>query len=176
MGESAVHLMALYQSQETKLSHRGLTKKEEVSMTSLRNRMLVTAALALAAISASAVPASAQSVCTGSFTLPHEVRWQAGTLPAGDYTFTMDSVAGPARITLRGPNGSAFVSAVVADKDDRGGQSRLTIVGRGSKAFVHDLYLAPIGRRLKYSVPKAPKEELLAQGPVTTEHILVAMK
>lgn len=145
-------------------------------MTSLRNRMLVTSALALAAICASAVPASAQAVCTGSFTLPHEVRWQAGTLPAGDYTFRMDSAVAPARITLKGPNGSAFVSAVVADKDARGGQSGLTIVRRGSKAFVHDLYLAPIGLRLKYSVPKAPKEELLAQGPVTTEHILVALR
>lgn len=168
--------MALYQSQETKVSHRGLIEKEEVSMTSLRNRMLVTAALALAATCASAVPASSQSVCAGGFTLPNEVRWQGGTLPAGDYTFRMDSAAAPARITLKGPNGSAFVSAIVADKDARGGQSSLTIVRRGNKAFVHDMYLASIGLRLQYHVPKASKQELIAQVPVTTEHILVAMK
>ena len=145
-------------------------------MTSLRNRMLVTAALALAAICASAVPASAQAVYAGSFTLPHEVRWQGGTLPAGDYTFRMDSKAAPAWIKLTGPNGSKFVSAIVADKDDRGGQSSLTIVRRGSKAFVHNLYLAQIGLRLKYNVPKASNGELIAEGPVTTERILVAMK
>ena len=168
--------MALYQSQETKISHRGLTEKEEVSMTSLRNRMLVTAALALAAICASAVPASAQSASAGSFTLPNDVRWQGATLPAGDYTFRMDSVATPNRIILDGPNGYESVSAIVADKDARGGKSSLTIVRHGSRAFVHDLYLAKIGLRLQYHVPKAPKEKQLAQGPVTTEHILVAMK
>lgn len=176
MGESAVHLMALYQSQETKVSHRGLIEKDEVSMTSLRNRMLAIAALALAAICASAVPASAQAAYAGTFTLPHEVRWQGGTFPAGNYTFRMDSAAAPASITLKGPDGSAFVSAIVADQDARGGQSSLTIVRRGSKAFVHDLYLAPIGRRLQYSVPKAPKEELLARATATTEHILVALR
>ena len=143
-------------------------------MTSLRNRMLVTAALALAAICASAVPASAQAVYAGSFSLPREVRWQGGTLPAGNYTFRMDSVA-TARLTLKGPNGPAFVHAIVADKADRGRQSSLTIVRRGSKAFVHDMYLAQIGLRLQYHVPKATKGELIAQGP-ETERILVAMK
>ena len=145
-------------------------------MTSLRNRMLVTAALALAAICASAVPASAQAAYAGSFTLPHEVRWQGGTFPAGAYTFRMDSVATPNLITLNGPNGYEFVSAIVADQDARGGQSSLTIERRGGKAFVRDLYLAQIGLRLQYHVPKAPKGELLALGPATTEHILVAMK
>ena len=144
-------------------------------MTSLHNRALVTAALALAAICASAVPASAQAVCAGSFTLPNEVRWQGGTLPAGEYTFRMDSVASPV-LTLKGPNGSVFVSALVADQAARGKQGSLTIVHRGSRAFVHDMYLAPIGLRLQYHVPKAPKEGLLAQRPVTTERILVAMK
>ena len=144
-------------------------------MTSLRNRMLVTAALALAAICAGTVPASAQAVCAGSFTLPNEVRWAGGTFPAGDYTLRMDSVASPV-ITLKGPNGYAFVSAIGRDQDARGKQSSLTIVRRGSKAFVRDMYLAPIGLRFQYQVPKAPKEGLLAQGPVTIEHILVAMK
>ena len=144
-------------------------------MTSLRNRMLVIAALALAAICASAVPASAQAVCAGSFTLPNEVRWQGWTFPAGDYTFRMDSVA-TARLTLKGPNGSAFVHAVVADKAAHGEQSTMTILRRGSRAVVHDLYLAQIGLRLEYRVPKATKGELIANGPATTESILIAMK
>ena len=145
-------------------------------MTSLRNRMLVIAALASAAICASAVPASAQGVCSGSFTLPNEVRWQGWTFPAGDYTFRMDSAAMPARIMLNGPKGYEFVSGVVADKDAGGGQSSLTIVHRGGRAFVRELYLASIGLRIHYGVPKASKEQLLARGPMTTERILVAMK
>lgn len=144
-------------------------------MTSLRNRMLAIAALALAALCASAVPASAQAVAAGSFTLPHEVRWQSWTFPAGDYTFRMDSVA-KGRITLHGPNGYSLVSALVANNSDRGEQSVLTVEHRDGRDFVRELYLASIGLRLQYQVPKAPKEELLAQGSATTERILVAMK
>lgn len=54
---------------------------------------------------------------------------------AGDYTFTMDSVAKPNRITLKGPNGSAFVSTIVEDQDARGKRSSLTIVRRGSRGL-----------------------------------------
>lgn len=144
-------------------------------MASLRNRMLLMAALALAAICASAVPASAQAVCAGGFTLPSDVRWQGWTFPAGNYTFRLDCLA-PRVITLKGPNGTAFVYPVVADQAAAGKQGSLTIVRRNGRAFVQDMYLAPIGVRLQYEIPKAPKEELLAEGPATVERILVAMK
>lgn len=144
-------------------------------MKSLRNRILAIATFALAAMCASAIPAAAQDVFRGSFTLPTEVRWQGATLPAGDYTFSMNSVATPARITLRGPNGGAFVSAIVADKDKISDRSALIIEHRGTMRVVRELYMAQIGLRLQYSVPKIPKEKLLAQGPATTEEVLVAM-
>ena len=145
-------------------------------MTSFRNRMLVIAAVALAAICASTVPAAGQGVIQGSFTLPCEVRWQAWTLPAGDYTFKMASMATPNIITLTGPNGSAFVPATVADKSDVSEQSSLTIEHRYGGAIVRELYLAQIGVRLRYNVHKAPKDVELAQGPVATEQVLVAMR
>jgi len=144
-------------------------------MKSFQNRMLTIAAVALAAISASAPRASAQAA-TGSFTLPNEVRWQASTLPAGDYTFRMDSAASPVRITLHGPNGYEFVFAMVADNNVSGERSSLTIEHREGSAFVRELRIAPLGLRLKYHIPKAPKEAELARGPVTIEEILVAMK
>ena len=144
-------------------------------MTSFQNRMLTIAAVALAAISASAPRAAAQAAA-GSFTLPSEVRWQASTLPAGDYTFRMDSGASPIRITLNGPNGYEFIFAMVADNSVSGEHSSLTIENRDGSSFVRELFLAPIGLRLKYHVPNSPKEAELARGPVTTEQILVAMK
>jgi hypothetical protein len=142
-------------------------------MTSLRVRMLAVAAVALTAVCASAVSASAQAV-KGSFTLPNEVRWQGNTLPAGDYTFEMKSTAVPSTITLNGPDGCAFIMALVANGDDSKGKSALIIERRGYHSFVRELYLAQIGVRLRYHVPKAPKDVELAQ--VTTETILVAMK
>jgi hypothetical protein len=144
-------------------------------MTSLRNRMLVIAAFALAAVCASATPAAAQGVYKGSFTLPHEVRWQNATLPAGDYTFELKSLDTPSLITLKGPNGSRFIPALVAN-NQASEQSMLVVEMRGSVAAVTELHLSGIGRTLRYAAPKAPKDVELAQGPVTREQVLVAMK
>jgi hypothetical protein len=144
-------------------------------MTSLRNRMLVIASFALAAIFASATPAAAQQAYKGSFTLAHEVRWQNVTLPAGDYTFEIKSVSVPSLITLKGPNGSSFIPALVAN-DRVSEQSMLVIETHGSISAVTELRLSSIGRTLRYAAPKAPKDVELAQGPVTREQVLVAMK
>jgi hypothetical protein len=144
-------------------------------MTSLRNRMLVVATLALAAIFASATPAAAQQIYKGSFTLTHEVRWQNATLPAGDYTFEIKSISVPSLITVKGPNGSSFIPALVAN-DKVIEQSMLVIETHGSISAVTELRLSNIGRSLRYAAPKAPKDVELAQGPVTREQVLVAMK
>ena len=143
-------------------------------MKSLPNRMLVIAGFALAAVFASAVPASAQLVCKGSFTLSHEVRWQNATLPAGDYTFEMQSLASPSRITLKGPNGYQFVTAMVANETNIG-QSMLIVENHSGRSTISELRLSAIGRTLRYAVPKAPKEAEVAQGPVTREQIIVAV-
>jgi len=144
-------------------------------MTSVRNRMPVIAALALTAVCTSATPATAQGVYNGSFTLPHEVRWQNATLPAGDYTFEMKSLEASSLIRLNGPKGSQFIPALVAD-EKVSEQSMLVIETRGSISAVTELRLSGIGRTLRYAVPKAPKDVELAQGPVTREQVLVAMK
>jgi hypothetical protein len=143
-------------------------------MKSLRYRMLVIAAFALAAVCVSAIPASAQSVCKGSFTLSHEVRWQNATLPAGNYTFVMQSLASPSRITLKGPNGYQYITALVADKTDSD-QSMLIVENRGRNSTIAELRLSSIGRSLRYAVPKAREQAEVAQGPVTREQILVAV-
>ena len=145
-------------------------------MKSLRCRMLVVSAVALAAVCTNAIPAFAQNAFQGSFTLPTEVRWQGATLPAGEYTFTMKSVTAPNLIVLDGPNGSSFVSAIVGDRDKISGPSVLIVEHRTGMSIVRELYMAQLGLRLRYAVPKAPKEAELAQAPVTTERILVAMK
>jgi hypothetical protein len=144
-------------------------------MTSLRNRMLVIATFALAAVCASATPAAAQGVYKGSFILPHEVRWQNATLPAGDYTFELKSLSVPSLITLNGPKGYQLIPALVANEKDSE-QSMLVIETRGSISAVTELHLSGIGRTLRYAAPKAPKDVELAQGPVTREQVLVAMK
>lgn len=144
-------------------------------MKSLRNRVLAIAALGIATICANASPATAQAMAfKGSFTLPNEVRWQGATLPAGDYTFSLKSASGPDLIQLQGPKGGSFVISLTASKDDVSDRSVMTIEHRAGMSIVRELYLAQIGLRLHYYVPKPAKDEQLAQGPVTTEQVLVA--
>ena len=144
-------------------------------MKSLRNRVLAIAALGIATICANASPATAQAMAfKGSFTLPNEVRWQGATLPAGDYTFSLKSASGPDLIQLQGPKGGSFVISLTASKDDVSDHSVMTIAHRAGMSIVRELYLAQLGLRLHYYVPKPAKDEQLAQGPVTTEQVLVA--
>jgi hypothetical protein len=95
-------------------------------------------------------------------------------LPAGDYTFDMKSLSTPSRIIVKGPDGSHFIAALVADEKP-GEDSMLVVENRATGSFVKELRLSSIGRTLRYAVPKAPKDVELAQGPATTEQILVAV-
>jgi hypothetical protein len=140
---------------------------------SLRNRALIIVAFALTAVFASAVPASAQVAVRGSFTLHHQMRWQNRMLPAGDYTFELKSLATPL-ITLRGPKGPQFITALVADEKPIS-QSMLVVENRGNESCVRELRLASIGRTLRYSVPKASKDVELARGRITREEIAIAV-
>jgi len=142
-------------------------------MKSLPIRTLLIVAFALSAVFANAVPASAQVAYQGSFTLPHPVRWQNAMLPAGNYTFEIRSLASP-RLVLRGPNGAQFINAVIADQKPVD-QSMLVVENYGTESCITELRLAPIGRSIRYSVPKTPKDIELAQGPVTREKITVAV-
>ncbi len=143
-------------------------------MKSLRNRMLFIAAFALAAVCASATPVSAQNAFQGSFTLPHEVQWQNATLPAGVYTFEMKSLNTPARILIHGPNGYQFITALVAD-EKTSERSMLLVQRQSGRSVVSELYLAEIGRCLRYAVPKAREDAELAKTPARTEQIVVAV-
>ena len=139
-----------------------------------RSRFLTLVAFGLLALGASANTASAQNRYAGKFTLPNEVRWQGRVMPAGDYTFSLASISMPAMLRLDGPDGAAFVPTSGISDAATNKKSSLTIEHRGGGRFVRELYLAELGVHLRYAVPKAPKETLLAQEPSTTESILIA--
>jgi hypothetical protein len=139
-----------------------------------RIRILAMAAIGLLAACVYAVPAQGIPAAQGKFTLPNEVRWQGTVLPAGDYSFSMESASLPAEILLRGPNGALFVMPTSRSEDRSAQQSSLTIVHRGEWGYVREMYLAPIGVHFTFSTPKVPKDQLLAQGPETTERVLIS--
>jgi hypothetical protein len=110
----------------------------------------------------------------GQFTLTSNVVWNGTELPAGKYDFTLDSRAMPAKILLHGPNGFMFVLTSAVSGQDRGESSSLTVEHRNGSRYISELYLADLGIDLRYRAPKLNEKEI-AQGPATTEHILVAM-
>ena len=137
-------------------------------------RILAIAALAFAAATVSATPASAQDVFKGSFTLRSDVRWGQASLPAGDYTFTLQSTAMPARIIVSGANGSQFVLTSSTDVKSIDAPSNLQIVRRNGESRVNQLYLADLHMILNYQERSKSKDKELAMGPVSTEQVLVA--
>jgi len=138
-------------------------------------RILAIAAIGFASICASVNPASAQNAFQGRFTLAHEIRWQSAVLPAGDYTFAMESTAMPCTMIVRGPNGATFELSSSTDKRTVEGPSVLILERRNGDFYVRELYMADRGLHVFYNVPKGPKsEKLLAQGPTSTERVLIA--
>ena len=136
-------------------------------------RMLAVAAFGLFAACVSEVPASAQDIFGGSFTLPQEVRWNKTVLPPGSYTFVFSTNPLPNRMIVTGPNGFVLdlSSAMSYRKTDQ--PSLLILEHRAGTSFVRELYLADLGLHLRYDVPKA-KNEKIAQGPSSTEQFLIA--
>ena len=129
-----------------------------------RIRILAIATLGVLIAGACVSPAAAQfgSAFKGNFTLPDKVSWQGKVLPAGEYSFSLQTAALPAQIVLRGPSGVQILLTCGRSIGGKSQQSALTIEWRGDSAYVRELYLAPIGVHFHYHVPKIPKEALLA--------------
>jgi hypothetical protein len=137
-------------------------------------RIFAIAAIGFGSICAFVNPASAQNI-QGGFTLSHEIRWQSAVLPAGDYTFAMESAAVPCKMIVRGPHGAAFELSSSIDRRTTEGPSVLILERRNGNSYVRELYMADRGLHVFYNVPKSPKsEKLLAQGPASTERVLIA--
>jgi hypothetical protein len=140
------------------------------------DRLFTMAAFGFLATCASAIPAAAQNKVLGSFTLSHEIRWQNANLPAGDYTFSMDSHSRMSPMIVTGPNGSVFELASVISESKAGGHSALILERRGGTFVVSEMDLTEAGLQIRYCVRDLPKnEQELAQGPASTEKVLIAM-
>jgi hypothetical protein len=129
----------------------------------------------LALVTFFAIPNRVQAapVFKGQFTLTSDVVWNGKELPAGNYEITMNSTAMPARILLLGPNGYMFVLTSAVSGKEQGETSNLTVERRNGTRYISSLYLADLGIELRYRTPKL-NEKMIAQGPLTVEHIAIA--
>jgi hypothetical protein len=134
--------------------------------------------LAIVALLATVVSAGLLSAedTIGTFTLPFEAKWGQAILPAGDYSFKLNTASYPSIATVRqGQRSAAFIMAnagLTRGKVD--GPSALIIVRRGRTGFVRALRLAEVGATLEYLPPKGERQ-MLAQGPVLIQRIAVSV-
>jgi hypothetical protein len=145
-------------------------------MKSLRNRILTLVAAGLMAVGFGASASQAQSIYKGSFTLDHDVRWQNARMPAGDYTFTVQSSTRSKPVLVTGPNGTVFQMPLVTAETKIADQSKLILEWRGDSLCVREMDLAEIGLNIRYTVPKATEnDKLLANAHTNSQEVLIAM-
>ena len=132
--------------------------------------------LAVLAVGLSAGVASAQKV-EGKFTLPFEARWGRAVLPAGDYTFNVETSTSPYIVMIRhNRNGVAYVMAdSVISRGDFSGSSALIAVRSGGKLRIRILRLREVGAIFGYYVPKAERQ-FIAQAPELLQRIPVSVQ
>ena len=145
-------------------------------MNTLRNRILTVVAVGLLSVGFSASASHAQSMYKGSFTLAHDVRWQNATLPAGDYTFSVQSTTRSKPVLVTGPAGSTFQLPLITSETTTSGPSKLILEWRGDNLCVREMDLNEIGLNIRWHMPKATdSDKLIAQAHTGTEQVLIAM-
>ena len=145
-------------------------------MNSLRSRILTLVGVGLLSIGFSASASQAQAIYKGSFTLDRDVRWQNATMPAGNYTFIVESTTRSKPVLVTGPAGTVFQIPIVTSQDKIGEKSVMKLEWRGDDLFVSEMDLAQVGLNIRYRVPKAAAgDELLAKAHTGTQEILIAM-
>ena len=120
--------------------------------------------------------ASAQEY-KGSFTLPFDTQWGKAILPAGDYSFKVDTAKAPFVAHVRGEQGSIMVLAQAISNPSRSEHSELVIASSRGKATVRALCLAEIGVVLSYG-KSHPQASALArhEEPVLYRRVSVTGK
>lgn len=136
-------------------------------------------ALFLLAASLSVGVASAQhdpAVYHGKLTLPFQALWGSTVLPAGDYTFTVQSTTLPSFVTIRQESRGTAPSMIMAQaisQRSSSDQSALIVVRSAGSGVVRSLRLAELGLEFQYAMPKGVR--LVAQGPELIERIRVSV-
>jgi len=114
------------------------------------------------------------SAFNGRFRLAEAVSWQGKILPAGEYTFSVSSVALPAKLIVRGRKATVVILASGRSDGSPVRDSALTIELHGDMRYVRQLSLNNPQMAFVYWVPSIPKNERTHQA-LTTNTELVAI-
>jgi len=96
---------------------------------------------------------NAQNAYQGKFTLPFETHWSGATLPAGDYTFALQSARYPYTLYIRGQATTAIVMAVGFDEKVASGHAQLNLVEIADAQNVQTFEEPELGLTFNFATP-----------------------
>ena len=130
-------------------------------------------ALGALALGLFALPGKAQS--TYQFTLPVAAHWGSVVLPAGDYSFTMQTSGVPYLLDVRGQGKQAFIMTAAADTRSYSGQNQLNLIKSGEDYFIGSLELPELGLTFIYGGAPAKRElrERMTRAPEAAQNVSI---
>lgn len=115
-------------------------------------------ALLMAALVLTSFPCAAQSYApakAGTFVLTTETHWGLATLPAGEYSFKVDTSSFP-MVVVQSVNGTtaALIFPESQSMPDQFAKSGLAIETKDGETYVKTLYVADVGLVFNYGLHK----------------------
>jgi uncharacterized membrane protein len=137
----------------------------------LRAAVLMAVALAL-----SASHAAAGSLLQGRFKLPTEAHWGLTVLPAGEYSFTVESVGSFPMVAVRAIDGkcAGMFQAQSISKAKDSGEPVLTLTREGGEMFVSSLAIGEMEVVLEYRIPKVAEAPTMGMSTQPSQPVVVA--
>jgi hypothetical protein len=117
-------------------------------------RILFKLALAVLALGILAGDGNATTAYQGKFTLPFEVYWAGSTLPAGDYTFEMESQGFPCTLYIRGQKANVIIRAIAADTGVLSRTAQLDLVDISDVHTIRTFEAPELGVTFMYFTPE----------------------
>src|SRR5579863_6568449 len=101
-----------------------------------------------------AIPANAQQLYKGTFTIPFETKWGHTVMEAGQYTITVEEAVGQKLLRIHGP-GELTMFATASSLDPVGDNGNLTFVSIDGLYTLKTFSAGAIGQSFIFPVPKA---------------------
>jgi hypothetical protein len=124
-----------------------------------------------------AVAGNAQTALHGKFQLTSAARWGKAVLPAGEYSFTIESSQKPVRIVIQSADGKTSAMQLAQSTSDASlGGNYLFITGSGADRTVRSMNLPSLGTSLIYQPLTTRERETLYSSASQTVPVQIAKK
>jgi hypothetical protein len=130
------------------------TSKEKGLLMNLQSKLRFALLAVAIALAPAAIPANAQQLYKGTFTIPFETKWGSTAMEPGQYTVTVEQALGQKLVRVHG-SGELAMFGVPSSMDAVGGNGRLTFVSIDGLYTLKSFSAGVTGQSFIFPVPKA---------------------